>query len=167
EFFVLLHSMLFTNIQLDNFLPTLAHFIEHIEIKGAKEHEWIMMAGTGGPAVKVAKKCQVVPAFRDKDRKEKQMDVDDEGASQASPVLSDANTPTELPVSFKLALEFAFLMLSFILHNPMQKASPFACSTLDLSHTIPWHDLAQFFATTPHDIFTAQGLVIPTAGHEG
>ncbi|KIK36462.1 hypothetical protein CY34DRAFT_16369 [Suillus luteus UH-Slu-Lm8-n1] len=127
--------MLFTNIQLDNFSPTLARFIKRIEIEGAEEHEWIMMAGTGGPAVKVAKKRQVAPAFRDEDSEEKRMDVDDKGASQASPALSDANTPAEFPVSFKLALELAFSMLSFVLRNPMRKASPFARSTLDLSHT--------------------------------
>jgi protein SMG6 len=126
--------MLFTNIQLDNFLPTLAHFIERIEIEGAEECEWVMMAGTGGPAVKVAKKCQVAPAFHDENSEEKWMDVNDKGASQASPALSDANTPAEFPVSFKLALELAFSMLSFVLHNPTWKASPFAHSTLDLSH---------------------------------
>ncbi|KAG2349793.1 hypothetical protein BDR05DRAFT_994785 [Suillus weaverae] len=71
--------MLFTNIQLDNFSPTLACYIECIEIEGAEEREWIMMAGTGGPAVKVAKKCQIAPAFRDKDSEEKWMDMDDEG----------------------------------------------------------------------------------------
>ena len=92
--------MLFTNIQLDDFSPTLA-------------------------------------------REEKQMDMDDEGASQASPALSDANTPAEFPVSVELALELAFSMLSFVLRNdPTRKASPFARS-------IPWHDLAQFFANPP------------------
>ena len=35
--------MLFTNIQLDNFHPTLTQFIEHLEIEGAEECEWIMM----------------------------------------------------------------------------------------------------------------------------
>jgi hypothetical protein len=35
--------MLFTNIQLDNFQPTLARFIERLEIEGAEEREWIMM----------------------------------------------------------------------------------------------------------------------------
>jgi len=35
--------MLFTNIQLDDFQPTLAQFIEHLEIEGAEEREWIMM----------------------------------------------------------------------------------------------------------------------------
>jgi hypothetical protein len=32
-----------TNIQLDNFSPTLAHFLEHIEIKQAKERKWVTM----------------------------------------------------------------------------------------------------------------------------
>ena len=35
--------MLFTNIQLDDFQPTLARFIERLEIEGAEEREWIMM----------------------------------------------------------------------------------------------------------------------------
>ena len=39
----MLHGMLFTNIQLDDFQPTLARFIERLEIEGAKEREWIMM----------------------------------------------------------------------------------------------------------------------------
>lgn len=216
ELFVLLHGMLFTNIQLDDFTPTLARFLERIEIEGAEEREWIMMAvvnisavleygrpsgvlrkiggvgardtGAGGPAVKVAKKSQVVPAFRDEDSEEKRMDVDDEGAPQASPALSDANMPVELPVSFKLALELAFSMLSFVLRNPTRKASPFARSTLNpylsvmltflatvtkhaetlsvMERSIPWHDLAQFFATIPSDIFAAQGLDIPVTSGE-
>ncbi|KAG1754234.1 hypothetical protein EDB19DRAFT_1665358 [Suillus lakei] len=216
ELFVHLHGMLFTNIQLDDFSPTLARFLERIEIEGAEEREWIMMAvvnigavleygrpsgvlrriggvgardtSAGGPAIKVAKKCQVAPAFRDEDGEEKRMDVDDEGDPQASPALSDANMPMELPVSFKLALELAFSMLSFVLRNPTRKASPFARSTLNpylsvmltflatvtkhtetlsvMERSIPWHDLAQFFATIPRDIFAAQGLDIPAAGGE-
>jgi protein SMG6 len=42
--FVLLHGMLFTNIQLDDFQPILARFIERLELDGAQEREWIMMA---------------------------------------------------------------------------------------------------------------------------
>ncbi|KAG2029176.1 hypothetical protein BDR03DRAFT_1018778 [Suillus americanus] len=87
--------------------------------------------GAGGLAVKVAKKYQPTPAFCNEYGEEKRMDVDDEGTPQTSPVPSDANMPAELLVSFKLALEFAFSMLSFILHNLMQKASPFSCSTLN------------------------------------
>ncbi|KAG2345159.1 hypothetical protein BDR05DRAFT_989001 [Suillus weaverae] len=138
--------------------------------------------GAGGLAVKVSKKSQV-PVFRDKDSEEKCVDMDDEGAPQASPTLSDANMPVELPVSFKLALELAFSMLSFVLRNPTRKASPFARSTLNpylsvmltflatvtkhaemlsmMEHSIPWHDLVRFFATIPHDIFTMQGLFFP------
>ncbi|TFK26448.1 hypothetical protein FA15DRAFT_667539 [Coprinopsis marcescibilis] len=44
DLFVLLHGMLFTNIQLDDFQPTLARFIERLSIEGAEEKEWIMMA---------------------------------------------------------------------------------------------------------------------------
>ncbi|KAG1823448.1 uncharacterized protein BJ212DRAFT_1476331 [Suillus subaureus] len=154
--------MLFTNIQLDNFSPTLACFIKHIEIEGAEEHKWIMMAGTGSPAVKVAKKCQVAPTFRDEDSEEKWMDMDDEGASQASPALLDANMPAEFLVSFKLALELAFSMLSFVLCNPMQKASPFACSTLNPYILV----MLTFLATITKHAETLSGLVIPTAGRE-
>ncbi|KAG1813564.1 uncharacterized protein BJ212DRAFT_1482468 [Suillus subaureus] len=154
--------MLFTNIQLDNFSPTLTRFIKHIEIEGAEEHKWIMMAGTGGPAVKVAKKCQVAPTFCNKDSKEKWMDVDDEGTSQASLALLDANTPAEFPVSFKLALELAFSMLSFILHNPTQKASPFAHSTLNPYISV----MLTFLSTITKHAEMLSGLVIPTAGRE-
>jgi protein SMG6 len=43
DLFVFLHGMLFTHIQLDDFQPTLARFIERLEIEGAEEREWIMM----------------------------------------------------------------------------------------------------------------------------
>ena len=44
DLFVLLHGMLFTNIQLDDFQSVLARFIERLELDGAQEREWIMMA---------------------------------------------------------------------------------------------------------------------------
>lgn len=44
DLFVLLHGMLFTNIQLDDFYPTLSRFLERLEIEGAEERDWIMMA---------------------------------------------------------------------------------------------------------------------------
>lgn len=44
DLFVLLHGMLFTNIQLDDFQPTLARFMERLQLEGAEEREWIMMA---------------------------------------------------------------------------------------------------------------------------
>ena len=38
DLFILLHGMLFTNSQLDDSQPTLARFIERLEIEGAKEY---------------------------------------------------------------------------------------------------------------------------------
>ncbi|PPQ97802.1 hypothetical protein CVT26_012831 [Gymnopilus dilepis] len=43
ELFVLLRGMLFTNIQLEDFQPMLAHFMELHKFEGAEDHEWIMM----------------------------------------------------------------------------------------------------------------------------
>jgi len=51
ELFVLLHGMLFTNIQLDDFVPTLARFLERVEIEGAEEREWVMMGVVNVAAV--------------------------------------------------------------------------------------------------------------------
>jgi hypothetical protein len=34
--------MLFTNIPLDDFVPTLGRFLEYVELEGAEEREWIM-----------------------------------------------------------------------------------------------------------------------------
>jgi protein SMG6 len=51
ELFVLLHGNLFTDIQLDDFALTLSRFLEHLEIEGAEEREWIMMAVTNIGAI--------------------------------------------------------------------------------------------------------------------
>ena len=44
ELFVLLHGMLFTNIQLDDFSSTLARLLERLRIEEPEEREWVMMA---------------------------------------------------------------------------------------------------------------------------
>ncbi|KAG6909451.1 hypothetical protein DXG01_000436 [Tephrocybe rancida] len=44
DLFVLLQGMLFTHIQLDDFTPTLARFVERLSMEDLEEHEWIMMA---------------------------------------------------------------------------------------------------------------------------
>jgi protein SMG6 len=46
DLFVLLHGMLFTNIQLDDFKPVLARFMERLNLEGAEERDWVMMAVT-------------------------------------------------------------------------------------------------------------------------
>ena len=45
DLFVLLHGMLFTNIQLDDFMGMLACYLERLEMEGdsVEEHEWMMM----------------------------------------------------------------------------------------------------------------------------
>ena len=44
DLFILMQGMLFTNIQLDDFVPTLARFLERLQLEGAQEREWMMMA---------------------------------------------------------------------------------------------------------------------------
>lgn len=44
ELFVFLHGMLFTNIQLDDFPPTLARLLERLSIEEPEGQEWTMMA---------------------------------------------------------------------------------------------------------------------------
>jgi protein SMG6 len=44
ELFVFLHGMLFTNIQLDDFAPTLARLLERLSIEEPEGREWTMMA---------------------------------------------------------------------------------------------------------------------------
>jgi protein SMG6 len=161
ELFVLLHGMLFTNIQLDDFAPTLSRFLERLEIEGAEEREWIMMAVTnigaimeygrpggvlrraGGAGARDAASTapfrvfakRNVPAQPEEDTEEKRMDVDDEKSSplqpHASPMLSDTPASLELSQAFKYAMQLAFSMLSVVLRNSTRKASPFAESTLN------------------------------------
>ncbi|KAL4074508.1 hypothetical protein V8B97DRAFT_2092695 [Scleroderma yunnanense] len=105
DLFVLLHGMLFTNIQLDDFTPTLARLLERLEIEDIDERHWIMMAtinigaimeygrpsgvlrkvgGVGGsregtgvtPVRVVAKRSPVIP--HEEAREDRQMDIDDE-----------------------------------------------------------------------------------------
>ncbi|KIM78305.1 hypothetical protein PILCRDRAFT_11293 [Piloderma croceum F 1598] len=110
DLFVLLQGMLFTNIQLDDLIGTLACFLERLEMegKGVEEHEWIMTSivrragGFGGTkegmhtnssGVKVMVKRATTIA-EDEDPK---MDVNDSAelkltmAAQASPATSEAD----------------------------------------------------------------------------
>ncbi|KAF9466407.1 hypothetical protein BDZ94DRAFT_220383 [Collybia nuda] len=161
DLFVLLQGMLFTHIQLDDFQPTLARFIERLELEGAEEREWIMMAivnigaiyeygrpggvlrrvggkegGVGAEAaamkVMMAKKMMGVNGGEDE-----KMDVDGQH-SQASPTTSDAGDsqmPREEaedhPPAFKYSLQLTFAMLEHVLRRPTRKASPYARSSLN------------------------------------
>ncbi|KAJ7752078.1 hypothetical protein B0H16DRAFT_1887390 [Mycena metata] len=207
DLFVLLHGMLFTNIQLDDFQPTLPRFIERLEIEGAEEREWIMMAivnicavleygkplgvlkkggGVGtrdmSGASAVAMRVMAKRAQAEDDKDKDKMDVDEEGMQQqTSPAMSDAEAAaTEAPVSFRFALQLLFAMLSHVLRRPTRKSSPFARSTLNpyltvvltflatvlkhpqtldaMERSVPWDDLAAFFARIPRHMMASQGL---------
>ncbi|KAF5365760.1 hypothetical protein D9758_003172 [Tetrapyrgos nigripes] len=165
DLFVLLHGMLFTNIQLDDFQSTLSRFMERLHIEGAEEREWIMMAiinigavleygkptgilrragcfgsrdlGPSGMAMKVMAKKEA--ARRDED-----MDVDEEPTSQGAAQVPETDIdPSDLPIPFKLALQLTFTMLSHVLRRPSRKASPFARSKLNPYLTV----LVTFLAT--------------------
>ncbi|KAJ7694140.1 hypothetical protein B0H17DRAFT_1057941 [Mycena rosella] len=212
DLFVLLHGMLFTNIQLDDFQPTLARFIERLEIEGAEEREWIMMAvinvcavleygkptgvlkkaggvgtrdasGPSAAAIRVMSKRG--HAEDDKDK----MDVDEEGVQQTSPAMSEAEAAaSEPPVAFRFALQLLFAMLSHVLRRPTRKPSPFARSNLNpyltivltflatvlkhqqtleaIERSVPWDDLAAFFARIPRHIMASQGLASARTSRE-
>ncbi|KAJ7098134.1 hypothetical protein B0H15DRAFT_824243 [Mycena belliarum] len=212
DLFVLLHGMLFTNIQLDDFQPTLARFIERLEIQGAEEREWIMMAvinicavleygkptgilkksggvGTrdmsGASAVAMRVMAKRGHAEEDKDK----MDVDEEGVQQTSPAMSEAEAePAEAPAAFRYALQLLFAMLSHVLSRPTRKPSPFTRSTLNpyltvvltflatvlknrqtldtMERSVPWDDLASFFAKIPRHIMASQGLATARSSRE-
>ncbi|KAJ6546460.1 hypothetical protein DFH09DRAFT_1171098 [Mycena vulgaris] len=210
DLFVLLHGMLFTNVQLDDFQPTLARFIERLEIEGAEEREWIMMAVvnvcavleygkptgilkkaggvstrdmSGASAIRVMAKRGLNDDDKDK------MDVDVEGVQQTSPAMSDAEAAaTEPPAAFRFALQLLFAMLSHVLRRPTRKPSPFARSNLNpyltvvltflatvlkhqqtleaMERTVPWDDLAAFFARIPRHVMASQGLASSRAPRE-
>ncbi|KAJ7602470.1 hypothetical protein FB45DRAFT_1072964 [Roridomyces roridus] len=170
DLFVLLHGMLFTNIQLDDFAPTLARFMELLEIEGAEEREWIMMAvvnvcavleygkptgflkkaggvgtrdmsGASAAAMRVMAK-RASAAEEDKDK----MDVDQDGVlQQTSPAMSEAEADAQAPAAFRLALQLLFAMLTHTLRRPTRKSSQFARSTLNPYLTVALTFLATVF----------------------
>ncbi|KAF7295122.1 PINc domain-containing protein [Mycena indigotica] len=154
DLFILLHGMLFTNIQLDDFPATLGRFIERLEIEGADERDWTMMAvinicaileygkvtgvlkkagglGTREPA-STASAMRVMSKRNQADDDKNKMDVDDEGLQQASPAMSEAEAEsTEPPAAFRFAQDLTFAMLTHVLRHPMHKPSPYARSNLN------------------------------------
>ncbi|KAH7915986.1 hypothetical protein BJ138DRAFT_996574 [Hygrophoropsis aurantiaca] len=141
ELFVLLHGMLFTNIQLDDFQPTLAHFLERLEIEGAEQRDWIMMEiiniggileygkpnsllkKSSGPGIRDPSAVRVVAkrGLQHDIDDDKQMDVDDETGKpthQDIPSIiatqaSPAMSEAGLAVEHPVSLKFA-MELAFL-----------------------------------------------------
>jgi len=71
DLFTLLHGMLFTNIQLDGFQPTLSRLLERLQIEEVEEKDWITMAAVnigsvfeyGHPMAVLRQISGIVPAI--------------------------------------------------------------------------------------------------------
>ncbi|KAG6869024.1 hypothetical protein C0993_005683 [Termitomyces sp. T159_Od127] len=182
DLFVLLHGMLFTHIQLDDFAPTLARFIERLSMEDLDERVWIMMAiinigaifeyGRPGSLLgRMGGKESVAVMTKPEDEN---MDVD------ASPRIRGAPEDAA-PPAFKYALQLAFSMLSYVLQHPVRtkpngftRPNPnpylpvmltFLATVLKssqalgmLERAVPWEELARFFARIPRTVMTKQGL---------
>ncbi|KAH8833609.1 hypothetical protein DL96DRAFT_1666700 [Flagelloscypha sp. PMI_526] len=190
DLFLLLHGMIFTNIQLDDFQPTLARFIERLAIEGAEEREWIMMAAVNvGAMLEYGKKDGVLKRLggisgakpsRPSASKDDRMQIDEHPISDMDPEGSDP------PTAFILALQLSFTMFSHVLHHPLRKASQYSRSNINpyltiiftflttllrhpptlqmLERHVPWEDVTSFMATVPRSIMASQGLQIPQQG---
>ncbi|PVF98027.1 hypothetical protein CPB86DRAFT_705961 [Serendipita vermifera] len=149
ELFVRLHGMLFTNIQLDDFQPTLARFLERLQLDGAQEREWIMMAAINIAAVlqygKEDGMIKVVggtgEALAEGRKKELVQKMDSLAMNDTSTFSSsgmDVDSPmndepmvVDPPIPLQLALKLTFSMLSFCLRHPLRRSSAFARPTLN------------------------------------
>ena len=165
DLFILLHGMLFTNIQLDDFQSTLSRLLERLQIEEVEERDWMMMAAVnigslleyGRPTAVLRQISGIVPAIpplpktRISSRKEERrdsdrMDVDAEEEDikmtatdgvTSSPVITkaDGDLDGDLPVHLKLSLQLTFFMLSQALSRPM-RSIPFQKDTLNPYITI-------------------------------
>ena len=165
DLFILLHGMLFTNIQLDDFQPTLSRFLERLQIQELEERDWMMMAVVnigsvleyGRPTAVLKQVSGIVPAIpplpksrvsskREERRDSDRMDVDAEeedvrmlasDGATSSPVITktDADLGGDLPVHLRLSLQLTFFMLSQALSRPM-RSIPFQKDTLNPYITI-------------------------------
>ena len=174
ELFVLLHGMLFTNIQLDDFQPTLARYLERLQLDGAQEREWIMMAviniaavlqyGKSDSVIRLAAGASDAPGSvaGKKGALELKMGSLAVSDSPLVPAASSSNMdidapedseslPTGVPISLQLTLQLAFTTLSFCLRHPQRRSSAFARPTLNPYITI--------FLTFLHTILKLPGVL--------
>ena len=165
DLFILLHGMLFTNIQLDGFQSALSRLLERLQIEEVEERDWMMMAVVnigsileyGRPTAVLKQISGIVPAIpplpksrtsskkeerRDSDRMD--VDAEEEDIKMAaadglisSPLVTkaDADLDNDLPVHLKLSLQLTFSVLSQALSRPM-RSIPFQRDTLNPYITI-------------------------------
>jgi len=166
ELFVLLHGMLFTNIQLDDFSSTLARLLERLSIEEPEAPEWTMMAAINigalleyGRPQGVLRRADVLgqlernPAvaaaatkvkLARKAHTDEKMEVDgderrrssDMEALNAQGPSSDATASQEPPFAFKMAQEFTFSMLAHALRSTRDGPNSYVTILLTFLQTV-------------------------------
>ncbi|KAI0029640.1 hypothetical protein K488DRAFT_35566, partial [Vararia minispora EC-137] len=149
DLFVLLHGMLFTNIQLDDFAAVQGRLLERLAIDAPERREWMMMAcvniaaileygrpngllrrvGALPMAERTAAAAAVKVKLARKEREGEGMDVD--GAP--SPALSEASAESCAPLAFTKALELAFAMLTHTAERASRRGAPSAYASVLLT----------------------------------
>jgi len=161
DLFLLLHGMLITHVQLDDFAPSHARFVERLALEGAEEREWIMMAlinigalfeygrhdgalryATANAALGGNNSSSIETRITAVVNRTDGLRIND-GPSDDKSMEVDEDTPRtqqphspELSHSFNLALNLTFGTLSYVLRNPWRKANEYTHSSLNPYTTI-------------------------------
>jgi protein SMG6 len=166
ELFVFLHGMLFTNIQLDDFTPTLSRLLERLSIEEPETREWTMMAAINigalieyGRPQGVLRRADVLGQLdrnpgaaaaatkvklARKVHTEEKMEVDgderrrssDMEAPNARRPSTDATESQEPPFAFKMAQELTFSMLAHALRSTRDGPNPYVTILLTFLQTV-------------------------------
>ena len=163
ELFVFLHGMLFTNIQLDDFSPTLARLLERLSIEEPEGREWTMMAAINigalleyGRPQGVLRRADVLGGQLDRNpaaaaaatkklaRKvhtDEKMEVDGDERRRSSEMevqgaSTDASASQEPPFAFRMAQELTFSMLAHALRSTRDGPNPYVTILLTFLQTV-------------------------------
>ncbi|KAN0109014.1 hypothetical protein V8E52_009718 [Russula decolorans] len=130
ELFILLYDMLFTNIQLDDFSPTLARLLERLTIEEPELNR--NPAATAAAAkVKLARKAHATKMEVNGD--ERRWSNDMGGLNTQGPSI-DATASQEPPFVFKMAQELTFSMLAHVLRSPWERERAASVAATDTQH---------------------------------
>lgn len=145
---MLMHGMLFTRIQLDDFQPSIARFKERLQLNPAEvtEAEWIMMGvlnicalleygradgvlrricgWTGSGSATTGTSASRPSSSRQARRQDEDETMEDVAADMEA--LSTKPQAEELPYTLQLALQLTMEMLQYTMKNPsIPSGSPF------------------------------------------
>ncbi|KAN0111181.1 hypothetical protein V8E52_008793 [Russula decolorans] len=122
ELFILLYDMLFTNIQLDDFSPTLARLLERLTIE---EPEVVFCDAPTSPVSSIA----ILLPLQQQPRWSNNMG----GLNTQGPSI-DATASQEPPFVFKMAQELTFSMLANVLRFPWERERAASVAATDTQH---------------------------------